>query len=247
MTESYTPREFIEKINAENNGPSFDPYGVESLIQKQQQTPDSSILNRAKSELKLDKKDFRTPEAKIAEVKAQIEAMRQWLINDGTYTADEVDNIIGRLLVEYDEARQEAVVVGNLYLSGLQSAEHLTLPQSIGGDLYLSGLQSAEGLTLPQSIGGYLILDGLESAEHLTLPQTINGALGLNGLTSAEGLTLPQSIGGYLNLNGLTSAEGLTLPQTINGSLDLNGLTPAERNQIRAQRPDLADKIWPKD
>ncbi|KKN09843.1 hypothetical protein LCGC14_1042460 [marine sediment metagenome] len=97
--------------------------------------------------------------------------------------------------------------VESLYLNGLQSAEGLTLPESIGGSLYLNGLQSAEGLTLPESIGGYLYLNGLQSAEGLTLPESIGGSLDLNGLQSAEGLTLPESIGGYLYLPHSVRAE----------------------------------------
>ncbi|MDD3292739.1 MAG: hypothetical protein PHT67_01440, partial [Candidatus Pacebacteria bacterium] len=117
---------------------------------------------------------------------------------------------------------------GDLYLSGLESAEGLTLPQSIGGFLNLSGLKSAEGLVLPQSIKGYLNLSGLKSAEGLVLPQSIERDLDLQNLKSAEGLVLPQSIKGYLNLSGLESAEGLTLPQSIEGYLNLSGLESAE-------------------
>jgi len=227
MTESYTPREFIEKINAENNGPSFDPYGVESLIQKQQQTPDSSILNRAKAEARAEAEAEyqKTPEAKIAEVKAQIEAMRQWLINDGTYTNQEIQEKLQALTVEYDQNEDRAVVCGDLNLRWLTSAEGLTLPQTIKGNLWLTGLTTAEGLTLPQSI---------------------DGGLSLDDLTTAEGLTLPQSIDRGLYLFSLTSAEGLNLPQTINGEIYLDDLTSVERNDLRAQRPDLADKIFPK-
>ncbi|MCD6441969.1 hypothetical protein J7L24_00235 [bacterium] len=75
---------------------------------------------------------------------------------------------------------------GNLYLSGLTSAEGLKLPENIGGSLYLSGLTSAEGLKLPENIGGYLDLSGLTSAEGLKLPENIRGDLDLSGLTSAE-------------------------------------------------------------
>jgi hypothetical protein len=138
-------------------------------------------------------------------------------------------------------------VGGYLDLNSLTSAEGLTLPESVGGNLNLHSLSSAEGLTLPQSVGGNLILNSLTSAEGLTLPQSIGGYLNFNSLISAEGLTLPQSIGGDLYLRCLTSAEGLTLPQSIGGGLNLNSLTSAERNQIRAQRPDLAVKIFPKD
>ena len=54
------------------------------------------------------------------------------------------------------------------------------------GDLNLSGLSSAEGLTLPDHVGGYLNLNGLSSAEGLILPDHIGGGLHLNGLSSAD-------------------------------------------------------------
>jgi hypothetical protein len=132
--------------------------------------------------------------------------------------------------------------IGNLNLSGLTSAKGLTLPTSVSGYLSLSGLTSAEGLTLPQSLGG-LILSSLTNAEDLTLPQSIGGNLDLSGLTSAKGLTLPQSVGGILNLGSLTSAEGLNLPLGVGKRLLFYGLTVEDKQRLREQRPDLADKI----
>ena len=134
-------------------------------------------------------------------------------------------------------------VGGTLNLNLITSAEGLTLPESIGGSLYLGSLTSAEGLTLPESIGGSLYLHSLTSAEGLTLPQSVGGSLSLYSLTSAEGLTLPQSVGGTLGLRYLTSAEGLTLPQSVVGDIDLSSLTHEDRQKLREQRPDLADKI----
>ena len=128
---------------------------------------------------------------------------------------------------------------GNLDLYGLQSAEGLTLPESIGGGLYLSGLKSAEGLKLPENIGGDIILNGLQSAEGLELPENIGGGLYLNGLRSAEGLKLPESINGDLDLSGLQSAEGLKLPENISGNLDLRGLQSAEKEKLREKYPNL--------
>ena len=75
------------------------------------------------------------------------------------------------------------------------------------GSLDLGGLTSAEHLTLPMSIGGWLDLNGLTSAKGLTLPTSIGGGLVLSSLTSAKGLKLPKSIGGWLVLSSLTSAE----------------------------------------
>ena len=266
MTESFTPREFIDKINAENPGPAFDPYGVEGLIiKKQEEDSGADLLARAKAELAEEKaKD--TPEGKVAELERQVESMNQWLMQDGTYHPEDVEVKIEYLEVKYNQETQQAEVLGDLDLSSLTSAEHLelptsisgflnlfsltsaenlTLPASIGGDLDLSSLTSAEGLELPTSIGGRLYLDGFTSAEHLELPDSIGGSLYLRRLTTAEHLTLPTSIGGDLWLSGLTSAEHLELPDSIGGSLNLSSLTSAERENLRAQRPDLANKIYP--
>ena len=54
------------------------------------------------------------------------------------------------------------------------------------GNLYLSGLTSAEGLKLPETVGGYLDLGGLTSAEGLKLPETVGGGLYLSGLTHTQ-------------------------------------------------------------
>ena len=203
MPESYTPREFIDTINSKSpGGVKYDPYGTEALRrQAQEKAEGGSIFAEARQAIA----ERKTPDEKIAKAKEQIKAMRQWLINDGTYEEWEIEDRINRLEVKYDEFEEQAVANGDLDL------------------------------------------DALKSAEHLTLPDTINGSLNFGGLTSAKGLTLPQTIGGDLDLDGLESDEHLTLPQTITGGLYLDRLSPAERNQIRAQRPDLADKIWPKD
>jgi len=205
MNQSYTPREFIEKINAKSNGPTFDPYGVEGLLKRQQEgSAATDLLSEAKARVE-EERAKNTPEGQIAELQQQIEDMRQWLIQDGTYSQAEVDDRIRRLSVVYNQDKQQAEVAGNLRLYSLKSAE---------------------GLVLPQSIGGYLNLESL---------------------TSAKDLVLPQSIGGGLDLGGLTSVEDLELPQSIGGDLWLDNLTSAERDQLRAQRPDLADRIYPWD
>ena len=185
MPESFTPREFIDKINAESTGPAFDPYGVEGLIIKQQEE-DSGLetLAQAKAEVAKEKAK-KTPEGKVAELERQVESMNQWLIQDGTYHPEDVEVKIRELLkVEYNQETQQAEVLGDLDIGLLKSAVGLILPDSIGGDL------------------------------------------GLISLTSAEHLELPDSIGGVLDLRSLTSAE---------------------REHLRAQRPDLAGKIFPKD
>jgi hypothetical protein len=218
MNQSFTPREFIEKINADNPGPVFDPYGVEGLIIKQEEDSGLEILAHAKAEV-IKEKANNTPEGQIAELERQVEAMKQWLIQDGTYTSEEVDIIAQRLNVQYNEETQQAEVVG---------------------DLILERLTSADGLELPQRISGSLILKSLTSADGLELPQRISGSLILQSLTSADGLELPQRISGSLWLQSLTSAEGLQLPDRDSiGRLWLNGLTYTERDQLRQQRPGL--------
>jgi len=195
VSESYTPRELINKINEGNNGPAFDPYGTEALRSRMRvkKINEGDIFAEAEEAIAQEKVIATdTPEAKIAAAEAQVEAMRQWLIQDGTYTPEEVDRKINGLSVEYDDQKDEAVVQNSLDLPSLTSAEGLTLPQSIGGNLDLDSLTSAEGLTLPQSIGGDLDLRSLTSAEGLTLPQSIGGSLRLYSLTSAEKQKLRQ-------------------------------------------------------
>ena len=138
---------------------------------------------------------------------------------EDVYIGDIKDNNI-------NELEGKKVIVGNIYLYYLTSAEGLILPQYVSKDLYLNNLINAEGLILPQRVES-LDLRSLISAEGLRLPQSIGEDLYLNSLTSAEGLRLPQSVGGYLELSGLTSAEGLILPQRVE-SLDLRSLTSAE-------------------
>ena len=120
------------------------------------------------------------------------------------------------------------ILNGSLYLNSLHSAEGLILPKTLNGYLNLKGLYSAKGLVLPETLNGYLDLSGLESAEGLVLPETLNGNLDLYNLNSAEGLVLPETLNGYLNLSGLESAEGLILPKTLNGNLYLNGFESAK-------------------
>jgi hypothetical protein len=112
------------------------------------------------------------------------------------------------------------------------------------GDLYLGGLESAEGLRLPDSIGRDLYLGGLRSAEGLRLPESVGGNLYLGGLNSAEGLRLPESVGGNLYLGGLNSAEGLRLPESVGGNLYLNRLRRGKKDKLRSLYPNLAGKIF---
>jgi hypothetical protein len=76
---------------------------------------------------------------------------------------------------------------GNLNLDTLTDARmfpnNLT---TVGGALWLRGLTSAEHLTLPTTVGGGLDLNGLTSAEHLTLPTTVRGYLWVRSLPDSE-------------------------------------------------------------
>ena len=139
------------------------------------------------------------------------------------FNCKEEDIYIGDI-EEYNiyKLKNKKVVVGNLKLSGLISAEGLALPQSVYGYLKLSDLRSTEGLVLPQNVK-FLDLSSLKSAKGLVLPQSNIEFLNLRGLISAEGLVLPQSVT-YLDLSGLISAKGLVLPQNIE-FLNLSSLT----------------------
>ena len=211
---------------------ALDLHGTNALrarllqIQADSGTGEEALLAEADIAVAEEKAKLLTPEQKIAGAEAQIEAMHQWLIQDGTYSPDEVDEITQGLSVEYDPDTDQVVVNGSLFLISLTSAAGLTLPDTVGGSLSLNGLTSAEGLTLPTSVGGHLDL-GLTSAEGLTLPTSVAGDLSLGGLTSAEGLTLPTSVGGHLYLTRLTNAGGLTLPTSVGGGLFLSSLTSA--------------------
>jgi len=125
-------------------------------------------------------------------------------------------------------------VKGNLILTNLTSAEHLTLPVSVGENLDLSALTSAEHLTLSASVGGSLDLRDLTSAEHITFSDSLGGNLYLHALTSAEHLTLPDSIGGGLFLRDLTSAEHLVIPESFAGTVYVSRKYPAVAEAIRA-------------
>ena len=129
---------------------------------------------------------------------------------------------------EEDLKRNLWYYYGDLYLSGLTTAEGLILPEIINGGLYLMDLSTAKGLKLPKIINGDLNLCSLTTSEGLILPETINGGLYLINLTTAKGLKLPTTINGNLNLCSLTTAEGLILPETINGGLYLMDLLIAK-------------------
>jgi hypothetical protein len=240
MTESYTPNQFINKINQDNpNSPTFDPLGTHELRQRieNNKIQSGNILAQAEQQVLADEQRkqqeyLNSLEAKIAKAEQEIQDMKAWLLTDQTYTPETVDSIIDELTVEYDPELDKAIVQGNIDLQDLTSARGLHLPQRVGGDLILRGLTSAKGLQLPQSVGGSLWLRGLTSAKGLQLPQSVGGGLDLRGLTSAKGLQLPQSVGGDLGLYSLTSAEGLQLPDTVGGDLDLYSLTSAKGLQL---------------
>ena len=172
MTESYTPQEFTDLINSKNKGPTYDPLGTETLRKNllDAQVQDGDILAQAKqtvSQIELQKQEeyLNSPEVKIAKAEQDIQDLKTWLLNDGTYSSREVDNIINKLTIKYDEDTNEAVVQGDLWLTALTSAKGLQLPENVVGGLYLDGLRSAEGLQLPENVGDMVNLQGLTDAE----------------------------------------------------------------------------------
>ena len=49
-----------------------------------------------------------------------------------------------------------------MHLSGLKSAEGLTLPQNVGRDLYLRSLESTEDLIFPEPLTYTIICNGFK-------------------------------------------------------------------------------------
>jgi hypothetical protein len=77
MNQSFTPREFIDKINAENPGPAFDPYGVDGLIIKQQEdSAGADLLARAKTDASIHKEKWQRIEAYRAQADEIINKLR---------------------------------------------------------------------------------------------------------------------------------------------------------------------------
>ena len=156
---------------------ALDLHGTNALrarllqIQADSGTGEEALLAETDIAVAEEKAKLLTPEQKIAGAEAQIEAMHQWLIQDGTYSPDEVDEITQGLSVEYDPDTDQVVVNGSLSLNGLTNAEGLTLPTSIGGGINFFSLTSAEGLTLLDTVGGSLSLNGLTSADKDLLRQ----------------------------------------------------------------------------
>jgi hypothetical protein len=261
-------------INQANpSSPTFDPLGTHELRQRIEDNKRQSgdILAQAEQQVLADEQRkqqeeayLNSPEGKIAKAKQEIQDMKAWLLNDQRYTPEEVDSITNKLTVEYDSELDKAIVLGDIILGSLKSAEGLQLPETVGGSLVLDSLTSAEGLQLPETVGESLWLDSLTSAKGLQLPETVGGDLWLGGLTSTEGLQLPETVGGSLGLFSLTSAKGLQLPETVGrnlflfgltspkglqlpqsvgGNLELKSLYESDKQKLKELRPDLADKI----
>ena len=165
MSESYTPQKLIDEINSKRNpnGPPYDPTKTEPLLEalRSKKATQGDIIAQAELQNRETQRQEATIEAKIAQAEKVIADMREWLTQDGTYSTEQIDNILSELTVEYDNDTDQAITSGDLNLRSLTSAEGLTLPESVGGSLYLNSLTSAEGLTLPQSVGGSLKLRSL--------------------------------------------------------------------------------------
>ena len=196
MTESYTPHQFINMINQANpSSPTFDPLGTHELRQRIEDNKRQSgdILAQAEQQVLADEQRkqqeeayLNSPEGKIAKAKQEIQDMKAWLLNDQRYTPEEVDSITNKLTVEYDSELDKAIVLGDIILGSLKSAEGLQLPETVGGYLRLNSLESADGLKLPENIGGGLILSGLTSAEGLQLPETVGYSIWLYDLSPSD-------------------------------------------------------------
>jgi hypothetical protein len=81
MNQSFTPREFIEKINADNPGLVFDPYGVNGLIIKQQEDSGADLLSRAKTDASIDREKRQRMEA----YRTQADEIINKLKNESSY------------------------------------------------------------------------------------------------------------------------------------------------------------------
>ncbi len=151
-----------------------------------------------------------------------------------------IGNLFLNSLISADGLKlPEALIDGNLYLPGLTSALGLELPRIVLGDVNLAGLVSSEGLKLKDMNGSYrisgsLILNGLENADGLELPDIIGGSLNMRSLPSAKNLKFPRKVGAHLYLNSLTSAENLEFPQEVDGDMVLHNLK--ESNGLRFPR-----------
>jgi len=170
------------------------------------------------------KRGIKSTEKEIKNAEMAISKMRKWLIKDGTYKPEEVDEIISKLEGAYDEWYEQTGIWGSLDLSRLTSASGLALPQNLYGSLNLNSLTTIEGISFPQYIEGSLELNSLTSAKDLDLPQHVNGSIGLRGLTSSEGISFP------VQFNDLFY-------------IYLDSLNPTEMRMLQEQHPDLPFKF----
>ena len=103
MSESYTPRELIDKINSKRNpnGPPYDPAKTEYLreasrIKKATQGDIIAQAELQNSETQRQEEIANSPEAKIAQAEKVIADMREWLTQDGTYSTEEIEEILSK-------------------------------------------------------------------------------------------------------------------------------------------------------
>jgi hypothetical protein len=80
MNQSFTPREFIDKINAENPGQVFDPYDVKGLVTVQDQEPSvaKDLIAKAQEDAKLQPNlDMDVLISQLKDIDAKIEMVSQ--------------------------------------------------------------------------------------------------------------------------------------------------------------------------
>ena len=139
-----------------------------------------------------------------------------------------LSNLMLDHLTSADGLTLPKIIYGSLYLNILTDAKNLTLPKNVHKSLYLNHITNGEDLILPEKIGKDLYLNRLTGAENLILPKTVGGSLYLRSLKYVKQLTLPEIVGENLYLDSLVSIENLILPKTIGKNLLMHDFTSAK-------------------
>jgi hypothetical protein len=204
MPESYTPREFIEKINAENPGSVFDPYGVEGLIiKKQEDSAGADLLAQAKAEVAKEKEKSENSEKLIEEAQKDLGSFVDYLRWNGL-NDEKIRKRLGELIVYYDE-ESGAAIIGHA--------------DKIPFDLNLSLLNLEGKLMLPKQLNINRLTCGNNQLTELPdeLPTTLKELLcGVNKLGS-----LPENLPDGLEVILCQYNLIMELPATLPSSLRL--------------------------
>ena len=120
------------------------------------------------------------------------------------------------------------VVIGDIDLESLTTANVLKLPRVVKGELNLGGLTNANGLVLPEIVTKDLFLSSVEEAKGMILPRVVKGELFLTNLKSIEGLKFPEELGSLI-LTKCDNLNELVLPEKMSGSIDFRfcGMAPS--------------------